>query len=613
MSGIFGLLSLFTSHPINFVQWVYYTLNCFILFVTTWCYISVRKLASQSLASNNSSAFLNQESNLTLLGVIALFVVVYILDFFTGNLFMIYLTNLWFEEEYSSTKNTSTSTTTVKSSKDVSKYLAKRVSETLSLQSASETYEVVVSLFTVILTEIVRIYFVNYSEDEGDSGRSFNVANTSNAREKADIIDRYADKINLDQFSTHRITRDKALRATVDQVLDPRTLRFLSKIFKNGTITKINGCVSTGKEANIYYAENEETSKEFAVKIYKTSILVFKDRTRYVVGEHRFGERQSKNPRQMVKNWAEKEFRNLKRLYSQPLINSPKPIELRENILVMEYLTKGKGEPSPKLRDHSFSDMNEIVHYYHEMLVLMRIMFQRCRLVHADLSEYNTIVHDSKLFVFDVSQSVEPDHPMAMDFLRMDIKNVNDFFNRIKKINVYAERDIFKFVITPDEILLKGMSTWVKTEEPTKEILTEFLSTMNLKTSDDDEFNDEVFRSLHLVSSLHNIDERDFNKFTNGDIDTLVDLVGSVKVEDETEDKSNTDDDSSDEEDEDGEDDEEDDDEIEALDASSRLKKFENKDDKKLRKQQAKEEAREKRKNKMKKHVKKKLVKKGKK
>lgn len=161
MSGIFGLLSLFTSHPINFVQWVYYTLNCFILFVTTWCYISVRKLASQSLASNNSSAFLNQESNLTLLGVIALFVVVYILDFFTGNLFMIYLTNLWFEEEYSSTKNTSASTTTVKSSKDASKYLAKRVSETLSLQSASETYEVVVSLFTVILTEIVRIYFVS--------------------------------------------------------------------------------------------------------------------------------------------------------------------------------------------------------------------------------------------------------------------------------------------------------------------------------------------------------------------------------------------------------------------------------------------------------------------
>lgn len=445
----------------------------------------------------------------------------------------------------------------------------------------------------------------DYTDDESDSRRGVNTVHTSHAREKADIIDRYADKINLDQFSTHRITRDKALRATVDQVLDPRTLRFLSKIFKNGIITKINGCVSTGKEANIYYAENEETGGEFAVKIYKTSILVFKDRTRYVVGEHRFGERQSKNPRQMVKNWAEKEFRNLKRLYSQPLINSPKPVELRENILVMEYLTKGKGEPSPKLRDHLFADMNEVVHYYHEMLILMRIMYQRCRLVHADLSEYNTIVHNSKLFVFDVSQSVEPDHPMAMDFLRMDIKNVNDFFNRIKKINVYAERDIFKFIITPDETLLKDTNNWVNNDEPTKEILTDFLSTLKLKTSDDDEFNDEVFRSLHLVSSLHSIDERDFNKFTNGDIDTLVDLVGSVKVKNESEESSDSDEDNSDI------DSEESDDEVSEV--SSRLKKFEDKDEKKLRKQQAKEEAREKRKNKMKKHVKKKLVKKGKK
>lgn len=160
MSGIFGLLSLFTSHPINFIQWIYYSLNCFVLFVTTWCYISIRKLVSQSLVSGNSPNFLNQESNLTILGVTGLFVIVYVVDFFTGNLFMIYLTNLWFEEEYNSTKNISTGATKVKSSKTASKYLVKRVSETLSLQSASETYEIVVSLFTVIITEIVRIYFV---------------------------------------------------------------------------------------------------------------------------------------------------------------------------------------------------------------------------------------------------------------------------------------------------------------------------------------------------------------------------------------------------------------------------------------------------------------------
>lgn len=38
-------------------------------------------------------------------------------------------------------------------------------------------------------------------------------------------------------------------------------------------------CVSTGKEANVYHAAAADKS-EMAIKIYKTSILVFKDRDR---------------------------------------------------------------------------------------------------------------------------------------------------------------------------------------------------------------------------------------------------------------------------------------------------------------------------------------------
>ena len=51
-----------------------------------------------------------------------------------------------------------------------------------------------------------------------------------------------------------------------------------------------------------------------AVKVFKTSILVFKDRDRYVTGEFRFRRGYAKsNPRKMVRLWAEKEFRNLNR------------------------------------------------------------------------------------------------------------------------------------------------------------------------------------------------------------------------------------------------------------------------------------------------------------
>ena len=47
--------------------------------------------------------------------------------------------------------------------------------------------------------------------------------------------------------------KDKAQRATVEQVLDPRTMNILNKMLNNGTLTEINGCLSTGKEANVYY------------------------------------------------------------------------------------------------------------------------------------------------------------------------------------------------------------------------------------------------------------------------------------------------------------------------------------------------------------------------
>lgn len=51
--------------------------------------------------------------------------------------------------------------------------------------------------------------------------------------------------------------------------------------------------------------------------------------------------------------------------------------------------------------------------------------------MHADLSEYNILFHNGHLWIIDVSQSVEHDHPSAFDFLRNDIKNVEEFFGRL--------------------------------------------------------------------------------------------------------------------------------------------------------------------------------------
>lgn len=407
--------------------------------------------------------------------------------------------------------------------------------------------------------------------------------------DRGDIIDKYGAKIADSSIKGPKTTKDRANRATVEQVLDPRTMRFLGKIFNKGIITRINGCISTGKEANVYHGDHEETEKEYAVKIYKTSILVFKDRERYVDGEFRFrNQKNQSNPRKMVKLWAEKEFRNLKRLYLNG-IPCPEPIELKSHVLVMQYLTKGKGQPSPKLKDHPFADVDEVVHYYHQMLFYMRRMYQECRLVHADLSEYNSIVHENKLYIIDVSQSVEPEHPMALDFLRMDIKNVNDFFR--KKINVYPERLLFQYI------------TDASLRDNSDEALSKYLEAIPLKDDHDNEVEDEIFRSVYLVRSLNQLDERDFNDFSLGKLNVLNDLLGEAREEEEEEDDESTE---SEESDDDSESESES--EFEKVAKTPKGKKFEDKDEKKARKEASKSAKAEKRKTKMKKSVKKKLI-----
>lgn len=183
--------------------------------------------------------------------------------------------------------------------------------------------------------------------------------------------------------------------------------------------------------------------KEYAVKIFKTSILIFKDRERYVSGEFRFRNGHCKgNPRKMVKLWAEKEVRNLKRIHvTDGLIKVPYPYILKNNIIVMEFVGEN-AKAAPRLRDANLDDWNSS---YEQTIMIVRRMYQRCRLVHADLSEYNLLYHKGEVWVIDVSQAVENDHPMALDFLRRDCSIVQDFFSR-KLERVLTTQDTFSFV-----------------------------------------------------------------------------------------------------------------------------------------------------------------------
>ncbi|KAJ4773197.1 Serine/threonine-protein kinase RIO1 [Rhynchospora pubera] len=239
---------------------------------------------------------------------------------------------------------------------------------------------------------------------------------------------------------------EKADRATVEQAIDPRTRMVLFKMLNRGVFNDINGCISTGKEANVYHATKAD-GQELAIKVYKTSVLVFKDRDRYVQGDYRFRHGYCKhNPRKMVKTWAEKEMRNLLRVKAAG-IRCPMPLLLRLHVLVMEFIGKG-GWAAPRLKDANLSE-EKLRESYIEIITSMRTLYQKCKLVHGDLSEYNILYYDGHLYIIDVSQSVDLDHPAALEFLKEDCLHVTDFFEK-NGVAVMSVKELFDFVIDPE-------------------------------------------------------------------------------------------------------------------------------------------------------------------
>ena len=54
-----------------------------------------------------------------------------------------------------------------------------------------------------------------------------------------------------------------------------------------------------------------------------------------------------------------------------------------------------------------------------------------------------------ELYIIDVSQAVDLDHPRALDFLREDAAHVNTFFRRAG-IATLTTRELFEFVVDPN-------------------------------------------------------------------------------------------------------------------------------------------------------------------
>lgn len=229
-----------------------------------------------------------------------------------------------------------------------------------------------------------------------------------------------------------------------------------------------------------------------------------------------------------------------------------------------------------------------------------------------DLTFFYSRYHSRKLYIIDVSQSVEHDHPHASEFLRKDLSNVTDYFAK-KGVRVMSIMELFKFVtdvsFSNDEAVVDARLEQIQEDmnaNPNLEINT---------------IEDEIFMKSYIPTTLEEVIDidRDTLIVEEGGGKNLVyaDLLGTgvtttiqqLDINDESEKEEEEEDQESGSEDDEEEESGSEDENGERKPRIPRGKKNEDKDDKKDRKKKTKEEARERRKHKLPKAEKKRKIK----
>ena len=228
-------------------------------------------------------------------------------------------------------------------------------------------------------------------------------------------------------YETERLMRKKRSEEyeVMEEVFDRSTLMTIYKFMNKGKIDEIYGVVNAGKEARVYWGKDQD-GRELAIKIYLTVSAEFKKgMLPYIRGDPRFAHVR-KDTRHLIYAWAQKEFKNLQRAMDAG-VRVPEPIAVSKNVLIMSFIGKN-GVRALLLKEVSLKNPRQV---YRRLLTYVKKLYQKAKLVHADLSEYNIMIWKNKPVLFDVSQAVTLEHPMADQFLRRDLRNLHKYFKKL--------------------------------------------------------------------------------------------------------------------------------------------------------------------------------------
>ena len=227
------------------------------------------------------------------------------------------------------------------------------------------------------------------------------------------------------------VRKDLARHKTEGGVFSYATLESVGKLGSKGFIDQIKGPIATGKEADVFLGMRD--GRKIVIKIFRfSSASYFKKPTvlQYILGDERF-RKVKRSPRDLIKSWAMKEFRNLKKA-QEAGVRAPKPFAIEKNVLVMQYI--GEDKPAERLLKSRLEDPEKT---FREIIKQMRRLY-KAGFVHADLSEYNILMLKGQPYLIDFGQGVLLKHPKAKEFLERDVRIICTFF---RKLGVECDED----------------------------------------------------------------------------------------------------------------------------------------------------------------------------
>jgi len=119
--------------------------------------------------------------------------------------------------------------------------------------------------------------------------------------------------------------------------------------------------------------------------------------------------------------WVNKEFETLQRLW-RGKASVPTPILKNGDTILMTYIGEPE-HPAPKLCEVMLEpdEVNEALKQIIENLKI----FMKSGIIHSDLSPFNTLYWEGKIWIIDLPQAVDLyRNPDSMDLLYRDLENI---------------------------------------------------------------------------------------------------------------------------------------------------------------------------------------------